>query len=373
MTLLLLPVRLDQDDARGATALGLISFLGLAAAVLIQPLAGLLSDRLRGRVDRRAFIAIAAIPALGGVWLLAGPGTLPVLVLGYVLLQASASAIQAAQQAFIPEHVEAGARGRAAGFKTTFDLGGALFAFLVLGALLGAGQTVVSAILVGGVLLVAVATVWWLVPRQPADPGLRSGTASIPGGFGRLVLASFLFLVGIFGIGRFLLLLVAERTAAAPSAAVAEAGAVLATFTLVTAVAAVPSGMLADRLPRRRIMAIGAVLATVGIWGFVPAAGLLGILAGGILMSLGTAAFVTANWAATTDLVSPADAGRLMGLANLATGGAAACAGLLGPLIDVGGFAPAIGLAAAATTASLIPLARRPVGGSALAHAKESA
>ena len=45
-----------------------------------------------------------------------------------------------------------------------------------------------------------------------------------------------------------------------------------------------------------------------------------------------------------------------MGIANLGTGGAAACAGLLGPLIDRGGFTPAIVLAVLATLAALAPV-----------------
>jgi MFS family permease len=56
VTMLLLPVRLATSDGR-ATALGLVSFLGLGAALLVQPLAGSLSDRVRDRVDRRAFMA----------------------------------------------------------------------------------------------------------------------------------------------------------------------------------------------------------------------------------------------------------------------------------------------------------------------------
>jgi hypothetical protein len=50
----------------------------------------------------------------------------------------------------------------------------------------------------------------------------------------------------------------------------------------------------------------------------------------------------------------------LMGLANIGTGGAAACAGLAGPLIDAAGFEPAILLAAMATFAALLPLSRQP-------------
>jgi MFS family permease len=108
------------------------------------------------------------------------------------------------------------------------------------------------------------------------------------------------------------------------------------------------------------MMAGGAVVAAVGVLGFLPGAGLVGVLFAGVLMSLGTAAFSAGNWAAITDIVPAPDSGRLMGLANIGTGGAAACAGLAGPLIDAAGFGPAIILAAAATITSLLPLSRPP-------------
>ena len=47
-----------------------------------------------------------------------------------------------------------------------------------------------------------------------------------------------------------------------------------------------------------------------------------------------------------------------MGLANIGAGGAAACAGLLGPAIDTWGFAPALVLAVGSTLGALLPLAR---------------
>ncbi len=59
ITVLLLPVRLSGSE-RAASAIGLISFAGLAAAVVAQPLAGLVSDRLRPRLDRRWFLAVTA-------------------------------------------------------------------------------------------------------------------------------------------------------------------------------------------------------------------------------------------------------------------------------------------------------------------------
>jgi MFS family permease len=117
LTVLVLPFRIS-GDRQEATLIGVISFVGLGAALAIQPIAGTLSDRLRYRLGRRAFMALAAAPAIGGLWLLTGAATIPVLALGYLIVQVAASAIQAAQQTLIPEHVPPAFRGRAAGMKT---------------------------------------------------------------------------------------------------------------------------------------------------------------------------------------------------------------------------------------------------------------
>jgi MFS family permease len=63
---------------------------------------------------------------------------------------------------------------------------------------------------------------------------------------------------------------------------------------------------------------------------------LLVLTLGGVLLGLGSGAFASANWAATTDAVTTRNAGRALGLASVATWAAAAGAGLLGPLIDIG-------------------------------------
>jgi MFS family permease len=368
VTMLLLPVRVAGSDGT-ATTLGLISFLGLGVALVVQPLAGSLSDRVRDRVDRRAFMAVAAVPAIAGLWVLAGPTAVPLLALGYVVLQAGASALQAALQALIPEQVAAAVRGRAAGWKTTFDVGGAFLAFVVLGLLLADGNAVVAAAVTTGLLVAALVLVAVLVPGRSAaadaagvaaasavEPPAASLSGRWPAGFAWLIAARFLFLLGAFGVSRFLLLLVADRLRIAPLRAADEAGLLLAALALLTVIAAVPFGRLADQRGRLPVMALGDVLSAAGILALIPSTGLAGVLIGGSLMSAGTAAFVTANWAALTNLAPGPHAGRLMGIANIGTGGAAAAAGLLGPLIDVGGFVPALAVAAAATLCGLLPL-----------------
>jgi MFS family permease len=352
VTVLILPMRLGTD----ASTLGLVSVVGLGIAAGLQPAAGWLSDRLRDQVDRRTFLAIAAVPAVLGVWLLLGTSTLVATIVGFVLVQAAATAMQAALQTMIPEHLNEVEQGRASGLKTTFDVGGSFLAFLVLGALLASGDLVAAAAVITALVVVAVVFVFLLVPTRQR---LRSAThpkMRFPEGLAPLIVARFLFLFATYGVGRFLVLLVADRLGRDPGGALRDAAGLLALFTLATAASAVPVGWLAEKRSRRDIMVAGAVLAAIGIAVLVPPAGLPGVVIGGLLMSFGTAAFVTANWAATTTLVGRDDAGRLMAIANLGTGAAAAAAGALGPLIDAAGFGPALLVAVTASAAAVIPI-----------------
>jgi len=256
-------------------------------------------------------------------------------------------------------------RGRAASLKTAFDIGGAFVAFLVLGLALESGGVPLANLVTALVLAGALAVVIALVPAsrrrrvrvEPRDDRIR---ARIPDGFWSLVVARFLFLFGIYAVGRFLLLLVADRLGIPAERAVAETGGLLALFTLTTAAVALLIGPAVDRSGRRRLAVAGAIVGAAGVAAFLVPAGLVAVLIAGTLMSVGTAAFTTANWAALTDIAPAEDAGRLMGLANLGTGGAAAMAGLLGPSIDAWGFAPALLVATVAITSSLLPIARSP-------------
>jgi len=53
------------------------------------------------------------------------------------------------------------------------------------------------------------------------------------------------------------------------------------------------------------------------------------------LTGIGMGIFTSVNWAWATELVPSAEAGKYLGLSNLATAGSAAVSRLLGPFIDL--------------------------------------
>ncbi len=348
---LLVPYRLVGDGTGGteATALGLTTLVAIAIAAGIQPSAGRWSDR----IGRFPVIAVGTAVAVAGLVLLLGPG---MAIPGTVVTLAGVSIAQAGHQALLPDRIPTAWRGRAGGLKSAFDVAGAFAGFVILAALLGLGQPALAAIALAAALVLAFGLGRMLVrPRVSAPTSRRNHVERAgpdrSGHLFRLVAARFLFLLGIYAVGRFLLLFVADRFDLGADAAGAEAGTVLALLALVTVAASVPGGWLTDRVGRRPLMLVGGLLAATGIALLATATSVETLLLFGALMALGSAAFGSASWATLADLTASADAGRLLGLANLGTAGAAAAAGIFGLLIDAGGFGPTFLIAAACSLA----------------------
>ena len=171
------------------TYLAMVSVVGLAVAMLVQPLAGMLSDNGAkwlgthrwGR--RRPFIILGTIfNVLFLIIVGSSPGFVgassdtfflmvfgvttayAVLLVGIVVLQISSNISHGALQGLIPDIVPGGQRGRASGVKAVFEL---LPVFLVMfvGPLVDAGKIglTVGIIIFGFVLSVLVTVI--LCPR----------------------------------------------------------------------------------------------------------------------------------------------------------------------------------------------------------------
>ena len=374
---LVLPLQLGGlvEQSYQATILGLLTFVGLLAGALIQPIAGAFSDRLQPILGRKGFIGIGLVLSLASLFLLARFQSIAGVMIGYLAIQLSASIAQAGQQGLIPDLVSENRRGLAAGLKGFMDLTGAMLGFIILGQLLGSGHSLPA---IGAIAAILVMTYILAALLTPEDqPSKKNGVKTSPPAlrkifrldlarqpaFVRLILARFLFLLGIYGTGRFLLFFVADRLGLAEAEAAKQAGNLLAGLALITILASPLTGWLADRIGRIPLMMAGAILSAISALSLVWADSAGQILLFGGLMSLGSAAFAGGSWALLADLVPRDQSARFFGLANFSTAGAAAAAGLFGPVIDgVERLYPGMGfsvlfiLASAAFLASALPL-----------------
>jgi len=158
------------------------------------------------------------------------------------------------------------------------------------------------------------------------------------GSFTWWVVNRLLFLTAITSLQSFapFFLMYAFKINAAEAAGVN--GNLLAVVGVCTLLTAVPSGWLSDRFGYRRLLSASGIIAGLGaflllgaIW--VPNMAL--IYAAGCILGLATGLFVSSNWALGTRLAPPAEAGRFLGISNLAGAGAGMVGtGIGGPMAD---------------------------------------
>jgi len=378
---IVLPMRIEATaPARlQGSALGLVGLVGTGIAALAQPVAGRVSDAAPLSDRRRPFILAGTVLALPGIIGFGWTSSFALLLLGYVLLQVAANVAQAAFQALIPDLVDERQRGAASGAKNALTVAGAALGLLGARRLIAAGAGSGAILIFLAVVLVATAglTALWVPAIPPLPKNERQGciahalnprhlwrsfaeTWNRSAPFRKAVIAQFLFLLGTYPAQRFLLLFLEDRfgSGASASAAAGLAGAIV-----LAAIAATVAGWLSDTIGRTSILIVSIVLASVGMAGigFAPSLAVVAIAGG--LVAVGNGAFQAVNWALLSDHVPEGEGATAFGLANIATAGAGALAGLFGPLVDLmdavmpaGTYQLTFGLAALVALTSLFPV-----------------
>jgi hypothetical protein len=198
--------------------------------------------------------------------------------------------------------------------------------------------------LIGAVLTAAFLLTVLLVGEQPRMQGLRHSSPTWDDlyhfdfrahrRFAWLVLSRGLFLIGLFAVTRFLLLFLVGRFGIDAARAGEQSGMLLGTLILVTVLAAPLADWLSDRLGHGFIMGAGALLAASGLAVMAFSGAMVYVLAGTLLLAVGSGAFLAANTSLADDLIPAVHATKFKGLASIVGLGAAAVAGLFGPLLD---------------------------------------
>jgi MFS family permease len=417
------------------TYLATIRVIGLAVAMTIQPLSGMLSDRSTHPLGRRRpfivggtlfdllfLLLIGASPlfldsALNGFFQssLGVTAAYAVLLAGIVLLQVSSNVAHGALQGLIPDLVPETQRGRASGVKAIMEL---LPAFLIIfmGPLVDGGRIWMTVGIIMAALFVTMLITVLAVHEKPLrvkptdsirEPTLRlfaltaiflaatqaavwivrfSGTQltrwgvdsniqiAIVGLTGLIGMAGAIF-VGVYlgawvGIGkearkqtsfiwwvinRLLFLAAVGSIQGFAQYYLADVlhipNAATMTTVLLAAVAvfligsALGGGYLADRIGRKRLVAFSGLIAAAGTLLLLFSNNIPMVIVSGSIIGIGAGTFMATNWALGTDLAPPQEAGRYLGISNLAGAGAGIVgAGIGGPMADFfNGLRPGLG------------------------------
>ncbi|OIO92907.1 MAG: hypothetical protein AUK03_09095 [Anaerolineae bacterium CG2_30_64_16] len=408
------------------TALGAISAAGLVIAMLVQPAAGLLSDRSTSRFGRRRpfifagvlfdLLFLVAIALAGNYWM---------LLVTTLLIQFSANVSHGPLQGLIPDLAPEDQRGRASAIKAMMELVPIILVGFTIAQLIGKGQLGWAVAVTGATLLLTMLLTMVFVKEEPLRErpatsfkipmlrvlGMLAGIAlgavagvvggGLIGGLAGLIAwplagktTGLLVAVGVGGVVAMIVAVVAgvwsgayatlgrdalhqspftwwivnrllflaavtsiqgfapfflmyafhvdAETAASMNGRLME---IIGVFVLLAAFA---GGWIADRLSRKGVVGCSGLFAGLGAFmllGTIWAPNLTMVYLAGGVIGLGAGAFMTANWALGADLAPAAEAGRYLGISNLAGAGAGIVGkGIGGPILDyLNGQQPGLG------------------------------
>jgi len=328
--------------------LGLLTFFGLILAMLIQPLSGALSDHWMSKFGRRRpFILIGTLFDLLFLGIMGFVGGLPALFVGYIGLQISSNIAHGPAQGLMPDEVPADQLGVASGIKTAMDMAGVIISSLLMGFLITSqnADPKRSVLAIMGFLIVCGSLTLFgsheqveVLENRPRIQWRRlwkdtfnfkmNGNRS----YWSLIFSRFLYLVGIYGFQSFAQYYIRDKFPQQDPIAYTQI--VMGTFVVVLIIFSLLAGALGDKYGRKRIHILSGIIGAVGAVLLIFASTPTQLILFGSVMGVGLGIFMSTNWAMANQMASGADAGKYMGLTNLATAGSAAVARLEGPMID---------------------------------------
>ena len=382
--------------------------------MLVQPAAGLLSDRSTSRFGRRRpYILVGALLDCLFLAAIAVSWNYWALLIAILLIQFSSNISHGPLQGLIPDLVPEDQRGRASAVKAIMELLPLILVGLTIAKIVGAGKLDLAIFITGiSLLIVTLVTILFVketpLQEKPTTPfwppmvrvlgmlaGIAIGAAAgllgggLVGGLAGLVTLlagskTTAISVGV-GVGGAVAMIVAVVTgvwagalgtlgkearknssfvwwivnrlmflAAATSIqgsifyfvmyafklsneeASSMTGSLTSIIGIFIVLTALASGWISDRIGRTRLVALSGIVAAAGnvlllitIW--VP--NLAIVYVSGTIIGLATGLFMTANWALGTDLVPADEAGRYLGVSNLAGAGAGIIGAGIGGLV----------------------------------------
>jgi MFS family permease len=179
-------------------------------------------------------------------------------------------------------------------------------------------------------MLVAVAVGVWFSVRISIGEKARENPS-----FTWWVINRLAFLVGAVNLSTFAIYFLQARLGYEKEAAAAPASQLILFVGLFILLSTLPAGWLTDRFGERRMVAVAGLVAVLGTMIALSIPSLPLIYVGGCIIGVSAGLFYTANWALGTLLVPKAEAGRYLGISNLAGAGAGAVGAYIGgPIAD---------------------------------------
>src|SRR5437588_11760385 len=327
---ILLPTQIAAlNGANKFSYLTIATIVGVLAAVITNPIAGALSDRTTSRLGRRRpwFIA-GTVFSVVTLALMANSASFVALVIWWAIFHIAANAVLAGLSAVVPDQVPVRQRGTVSAFVSlSLPLGAVIGALLVTRV---AKSTQMSYYIFIGLLLMVMLLFTLLLRDKPlpkeAAPRFHLGTflagfwvnpVTHPD-FGWARLTRFLVYLSYFTSLGYLLYFLQDSVHYQKAAQGVTTFQIILTGTLL--ISSVISGLLSDRLQRRKVFVMGAslvialsflILAFFQTW--------LAVELAGAVLGIGFGAYLGVDIALITQLLPSANArGKDLGVINIA-------------------------------------------------------
>jgi MFS family permease len=276
--------------------------------------------------------------------ILAWAGGFVWLFIGYIGLQFSSNIAHGPMQGLLPDRVPRTQLGVASSLKTFMDMLSLIIASLLAGRLLDPVTRDPTPIMrvVMSLLAVSAAITVLGVREEPAREAERTEWKSVLGQFRInfrenssywwLIAERGLFILGIYGVQAFAQYYLQDvlRVPDPPR----QTGDLLAVLTISLVILVLMGGWLTDKYGAKRILYVGTFIASAGMFLMLFAKDMHGLTLFGSVLGAGIGLFLTSNWALANRLAPEGEAGKYLGLTNLATAGSGALARLEGPALD---------------------------------------
>jgi MFS family permease len=348
----LLPTLVENVITEGkGLAVGLIGFFGTILAVIISILSGIISDHTASKWGRRTpailIGALLALPLIGIPSLLLAPAlraallpvAIPVIVISFCGMQFFTNVGNGAWWPLLVDIVPENQRGTASGIQGFFTMLGSAIGILAITTLNQNGKTGLALWLIGGIFALTgiINAVVIRGKDTPADPADRISLRQAVGNMFRvrtrvavffwLVLAVLLAFMGLNSLQFFArFFFEVYFPTISPDAAFRTMGGI---SLLVTMVAAVGSGVLSDRIGRRKLLLGSMFVSAITTLFMGLTSNYILFLVMAAIRSAATGPLMALAPALASDLAPRDEAGQYMAYNNLSTGLSGALASLI--------------------------------------------
>lgn len=299
---------------------------------------------------------VSRMIAAGNLW-----GAITTVIITLLVCTAIAMLVHETPQEKAPYPLDWKAIGRLIAMTAAFTLvilfsGWAVQQLIPLVSNLQAGSSPALTILIGLIGMLIAVVVGVLVSLRLS---LGEESQEKPA-FTWWVINRLAFLVAASNLASFLLYFLQERFPGLQGNAAAQPATLLVMATgIAILLAALPAGWLADKIGTKPVLAVSGIIAAAGTLVVIAAQDMSTMTVGAVLVGVASGAFYSANWALGTQIVPKKEAGRYLGISNLAGAGAGAIGAYIGgPIGDSSGYVVQMAIYAALFLFSTLALLR---------------